>query len=94
MTVSSWRRKPPAITETGRRNQETLQLSRMFMLVRPMITYVSMFMTIGLCMGMSMDMLVSVLVGMALTHFVPVCMAMFMSVLMRTFHNSSLVQAG
>jgi hypothetical protein len=39
-----------------------------------------------------MDMLMSMLVGMALTHSMPVCMAMFMSVLMRTFHNSSLVQ--
>jgi hypothetical protein len=59
------------------------------MLMGPMIAWVSMLMVAGLCMGMAMRMLVRMSVGMAIRSML-VCMTMFMLVLMRTFHNSSL----
>jgi hypothetical protein len=59
------------------------------MLMGPMIAWVSMLMVAGLCMGMAMRMLVRMSVGMAFRPML-VCMTMFMLVLMRTFHNSSL----
>jgi hypothetical protein len=50
---------------------------------------VSMLMVAGLCMGMAMRMLVRMSVDMAFRSML-VCVTMFMLVLMRTFHNSSL----
>lgn len=63
------------------------------MLMGPMVACMSMLVVAGLCVGMAMRMLMCMPVGMAL-HSMLVCMAMFMFVLMRTFHDSSLVRIG
>lgn len=62
----------------------------MFMLMGPMVARVSMLMIAGFRMGMNVSVLVDMFMSMTLRHSMLVRMAMFMFVLMVTFHNPSL----
>ena len=73
----------------GKANLTGTPLSSMLMCVGPMVARVSMLMSAGFCMGMTVGVLVDVLVAMALRHSMYVRMTMLMFVLMGTLHNSS-----